>query len=606
MIRLLVRPVQPALALALALTACTPKRELDSKASGHAANLGRVPTAPRSGASPLAHAAPAPHSDADGRLAPPLAWAVGAPASRSGMVVAVEALAAAAGVRVLEQGGNSVDAAIATTLALSVTHPNAASLGGGGFALVRPPGGPSEAFDFREVAPRGLTREKFDRMIAAGARGPSAVGVPGTVAGLALLHRRFGSKPFAELVAPAIGLARNGHLLKPWQARLLAWSFSTLARDEAARAIFGRRGKPRLAGSLLIQRNLSESLERLARLGPDDFYRGETARQLAAALGPEGPSRADLAAYRAVSRSPLSFAYRGYTLETMPPPSAGGVALAGILLGLSRAHAPGLEPRSPDAIHLFLEASRRAQAERRLAVVDPDTLSEPELARRRARWLDAAFWSEVPIDPARATPSARLHPLYGLEPGESDQTTHLSVADARGMVVSLTTTLSASFGAKIVAGPTGIVMNNAVASFGAVGENQPAPSKRTTSSMAPTFLLRGNQIAAVLGTPGGDSIPSTLAQIVRNLVDHRLSLEHAIRAPRWHHGFVPDQARYEPLPAPDLSLITTLRARGHELKPFARSIGSANCLVFQEGEIHGFADPREFGVALAASRPEAH
>jgi gamma-glutamyltranspeptidase/glutathione hydrolase len=513
------------------------------------------------------------------------------------VVVAVEPLAAGVGVRILERGGNAADAAIATTLALSVTHSSAASLGGGGFALVRRDGSATEAFDFREVAPRALTRPDFDRMIADGARGPLAIGVPGTVAGLVLIHQRFGSRPLAELVEPAIALARDGHALREWQARVLGWSYPALARDPAARVIFGRAGRARRAGTRLVQTDLAATLERLATSGADDFYRGETARRLALALGPSGPTLADLAAYRAIQREPLRFRYRGFTVETMPPPSAGGVTLAGILL-TTQALAPAPAARdSVESIHTFLEASRRAQAERRLGVVDPETLSREELAARTARWLDAAFWQKVPIDAARATPSEHVHSLYALESRESEHTTHLSVADGRGMVVSLTTTLSASFGAKLVAHATGIVMNNAVASFSFAGDNQPGPAKRTTSSMAPTLLLQSERVAAVLGTPGGDSIPSTLAQVVANLIDHHLPLDRAITAPRWHHGFVPDVARYEE-PASSAALLELAR-RGHQLRPFRRPIGDANCIVFDGERAHGFADPREQGAALA-------
>src|SRR5690606_20806334 len=203
---------------------------------------------------------------------------------------------------------------------------------------------------------------------------------------------------------------------------------------------------------------------------------GAIAKRLASALAPEGPSLEDLASYRAVLREPLTFHYRGYELETMPPPSAGGVALAGILLSMQRAGSE-VEPGSPDAIHLFLEASRRAQAERRLGVVDPDALAPAELSARLARWLDPAFWLTVPIEPQRATPSERVHPLFAEALRETEHTTHLSVTDRTGMVVSLTMTLSASFGAKIMAAGTGMFMNNSVGSFASVADNQPVPGR---------------------------------------------------------------------------------------------------------------------------------
>ncbi|HEY8942688.1 MAG TPA: gamma-glutamyltransferase, partial [Polyangiaceae bacterium] len=391
--------VRGSLVLALALFTCS--RRTEPIAAGPAASaLAAAParqSMPAGVPTPPAPSAPIPAPIPPAALPPPLSPPVDAPGSRRGVVVAVEPLAAEAGTRILERGGNAIDAAIATTLALCVTHSSAASLGGGGFALVRRGTAPTEAFDFREVAPRALTRERFDRMIADGARGAAAVGVPGTVAGLAMLHARFGTRPFVELVEPALVLARAGHRLRPWQGRVLGWSYRALARDAAARAVFGRAGKPLPPSALLVQRDLAASLERLASAGPEDFYRGELARRLTAGIGAGGPSLDDLAAYRAVARNPLSFSYRGYTIETMPPPSAGGVALTGILLGLSRALPQGSPAGSADAVHWFLEASRRAQAERRLAIVDPDTLSPAELEARRARWLDPDYWLTVPI-----------------------------------------------------------------------------------------------------------------------------------------------------------------------------------------------------------------
>lgn len=547
------------------------------------------PTAPSSPSLPLARAA---------------AFSGGARATGSehGLVVAVEARAASVGASILERGGSAVDAAIATLLALSVTHPSAASLGGGGFALVHALGSPTVAVDFREVAPQGLTRAGFDRMLGLHARGSAAVGVPGTVAGLARLHERWGRLPFAELVQPAIELAKRGHVIARWQAQVLAWSYAALRHDPAARAIFGPQ-KPWGTGHRLVQADLAWTLERLATVGASDFYTGAIAGRLVQALAAGGHSREDLASYRAIVREPLRFNYAGYTLETMPPPSAGGVALLGTLSLLERrgsARAPG----GADEVHWFLEASRRGQAERRLSVRDPDTLSVSENAGLRARWLDPRFWNRTPVDPRRATPSRLLEPAVPPAPHEAEHTTHLSVVDAAGMAVSLTTTLSASFGAKLVAPGTGIVLNNAVASFSSGGENQPVPGRRTVSSMAPTLVLDGERLLAVLGTPGGDSIPSTLAQIVRNLVDYRLPLDAAVDRPRWHQAFLPDLAHHENDRSISPALVAELEERGHELQALRRPMGDANCIVLEGTRAFGYADPRELGnVSVATSHP---
>jgi gamma-glutamyltranspeptidase/glutathione hydrolase len=208
----------------------------------------------------------------------------------------------------------------------------------------------------------------------------------------------------------------------------------------------------------------------------------------------------------------------------------------------------------------------------------------------------------VPIDPARATPSSAIGSQWASVPVESENTTHLSVADRNGMVVSLTTTLCASFGAKVVASGTGMVLNNAVATFSATGDNQPAPARRTTSSMAPSLLLAGGRTVAVLGTPGGDTIPSTLAQIIRHLVDEQLPLDRAVEASRWHHGFLPDEARYEPSAGKNLELLGELTSRGHRLRGFQRRMGDANCIVLDGARAYGYADTREPGLAVAATR----
>ncbi len=406
----------------------------------------------------------------------------------------------------LEQGGNAVDAAVAVAYALAVTHPSAGNLGGGGFMLVRPPGGPTVALDFRETAPSALTREQFDTMEKSGGQGPLSVGIPGSVAGLELAHDRFGKLTRAQVLAPAIELA-NSHPIGAHQAALLAGSFHALARNPAAYAIFANAKKPLSAGERLVQKDLALTLRRIAATGRDGFYLGPTGQALSSLRGGR-ISRADLAGYQAKWREPLRFAYRGLNVEVMPPPSAGGVAVTQTLLMLQALGADSLAHDSAAELHLFLEASRRAQAERQFGVVDPDALSAEQAQQQRARWLDPNTWlQDHPIDPERATPSPSVHPLYNAALRELEHTTHLSVVDASGMVVSLTTTLSASYGAKIVAPGTGVVLNNSVASFASAGDNLPVGGRRTVSSMAPTLVLVGEAPLLVLGTPGGQHHP---------------------------------------------------------------------------------------------------
>ena len=516
-----------------------------------------------------------------------------------GAVTSVEPNATRAGIAILEQGGNAMDAAVAVAYALAVTHPSAGNLGGGGFMLVRPKGGPTAALDFRESAPLALTRPRFDAMQRAGGMGPVAVGVPGSVAGLELAHDRFGRLPRATVIAPAIELAR-GHTLGAHQAALLAGSYPALSLDPAARAIFGKDKKPLSAGQRLVQRDLAATLKRISEQGRDGFYTGPTASALSG-LARGLITSADLYAYQAKWRAPLRFDYHGLTVEVMPAPSAGGVALTQMLLMLQALRAESLPHDSAAELHLFIEAARRAQAERRFGVIDPDALDPAETAQKRARWLDPNSWlAPSPIDPEHATPSASLRSPASDGALESEHTTHFAVIDAEGMVVSCTTTLSGSYGAKLVLPGTGVVLNNSVASFANSGDNQPVGGRRTVSSMAPTLILDGDEPVLALGTPGGDTIPSTIVQVLRHIVDHGESLSAAIDAPRIHHGFLPDFLRYERRTPPPASVLRELSRRGHKLKAAGASIGDANELLIQGKLAWAYADPREFGLALAA------
>jgi len=519
--------------------------------------------------------------------------------AEAGAVTSVEPHATRAGIAILERGGNAVDAAVAVAYALAVTHPSAGNLGGGGFLLVRPHGGPTAALDFRETAPLALTRSAFDTMQQRGGMGPVSVGVPGSVAGLELAHDRFGRLPRSAVLAPAIELAR-GHTLGTHQANLLAGSFQALSQDPAARAIFTQNRRPLAVGARLVQKDLATTLQRISDLGRAGFYAGATAQALSG-LARGLITGADLEAYQAKWREPLRFDYHGLTVEVMPPPSAGGVAVTQTLLMLQALHAEALPHDSAAELHLFIEASRRAQAERRFGVVDPDALSSETALQRRSRWLDAEAWlGPSPIDAEHATLSTSIHLPTDESQHEPEHTTHFSVVDAEGMVVSCTTTLSASYGAKLVLPGTGVVLNNSVASFSATGENQPVAGRRTVSSMAPTLVLDGAAPVLVLGTPGGDTIPSTIVQILRHMVDHGESLSAAVDAPRVHQGLAPDVVRYEPRNAPPSAILRELTRRGHQLKRGGAAIGDANELLIQGDVAWAYADPREFGLALAA------
>jgi len=416
--------------------------------------------------------------------------------------------------------------------------------------------------------------------------------------GLLLAHERFGKLPRQDVLGPAVVLAKKGMLLGRRQAELLASSYASLKNDKTLAKRFGDAKGPKPQGSRIVQPELAAALERIQNDGAAGFYTGPTADALTRAPG-SLISHADLERYRAVVRTPLRSSYRGLRIETMPPPSAGGVAVTEMLgvLELLKAH----EAHGADELHLFLEAGRRAQAERRFGVSDPDALDSAAQAAALARFLaPQALLERAPIEREHATPSATLSPLYPGAAPESEQTTHLGVVDAEGMVVSLTTTLSASFGAKLTAPGTGIVLNNSVASFSNSGPNQPAPGRRTVSSMAPTLVLDGEQVVLVLGTPGGDTIPSTIVQVLRNVVDHGLALDQAVAAPRIHQGFLPDRARFESRRPLDPALVTALKALGHELSASYIAMGDSNDLLLEDERAYGVADPRGSGLAEAA------
>jgi len=520
------------------------------------------------------------------------------------MVVSVEEQATRIGVQMLEAGGNAIDAAVATAYALAVTHPSAGNVGGGGFMLVAANGQPVVALDFRERAPAGLSSARFGALLASGALGPGASGVPGSVAGLNLAQRRFGRLSLGEVMAPAIALARKGPRLAAREALTISWAWSRLQQDPEARRIFGTPSGPLRVGARLVQRDLAVTLERIARGGDAGFYEGPTARAIVLAMGETGLIRKrDLKDYRAVQRDPLEFVYRGHAFATMPPPSSGGVVLAQTLIALEELRADRLAAGSADELHLFVEVSKRAQARRRFELIDPDAAGALSPEALAAWLLPGALLTRSPaVDPMRATPSELVHALYGAAEREMEHTTHLSVVDADGNAVSCTATLSGGFGARYVVPGTGIVMNNSLAAFSNVGLNVPKGGRRMLSSMAPTLVFDEGRVSAVLGSPGGDTIPSTVVQVARLLFDYGFTIDRAIEAPRIHHGFVPDEVRVESERAPEASVLAELAARGHLIRRKAAAIGDANDLIVVDGIAYGHADTREGGLALGLNR----
>jgi len=522
-----------------------------------------------------------------------------------GLVVSVNALATQIGVECLKAGGNAVDAAIAVGFALAVTHPSAGNLGGGGFALVRNSTGETYALDFRESSPAALDKERFVAMIKAGGEGADSVGIPGTVAGLFALSKQFGKLPMAGLIEPARKLAELGHRVERREADAIAVSWPKLKAITFAKKRYGRNdGHPRSLGSVVRLPELATTLAAIQSQGEAGFYDGDVALSIEQALRPNSQvTTEDLKRYRATWRRPLRFPYRSLVVTTMPPPSAGGVALMSGLLQLAQTDPSHIRMNSVERGHLLLEIIRRAQVDRLYSVVDPDTLSGDKNAQKLAQWLTPDRWAKrAPINPYKASRNDEVTKESSAA-HESDQTTHFAVVDATGMAVSLTTTLSSGFGSKIIT-RTGIVLNNSLASFSGIGENRPAPYKRTVSSMAPTLIEDNSGLKLVLGTPGGDTIPSTLLQIINLIVDYGQSLDDAVDAPRIHQSILRRaNARYESRrPLPNAWRVELSRMGHHFVTPTS-VMGHANSIAIVDGKPYGYVDPREGGLALGLQEP---
>ena len=538
-------------------------------------------------------------------------------AQAQGVVVCEEPQAAQVGAQVLEEGGNAVDAAVATAFALAVTHPAAGNIGGGGFLLMRGAGGGEEAFvDFRETAPTAARPETYaDRALLPSRERKGFVwaGVPGSVAGLALAHERWGSLPWQRLVRPAERLARRGFPLSSVQARSLN-AMSTRWANSAARQQFRPpTGGSWLAGQRLVQADLARTLEQVGRRGADGFYRGGVARRLAAGMAAGGGrvTEDDLAGYRAVALEPFRFAFRGRTVLSAPLPSSGGATMA-IALALMERWGACEEGSLDDlaTVHAWVEALRRAYRERAATMGDPDHMA-PDFRPLDPARLDALA---ATFDPDRATTSLTLAGGIAIA-AEGDHTTHLSVIDAAGNAVSLTTTIEQSYGSRAVAPGLGFLLNNEMGDFnlrpgwtdaeGRIGTdpNLIAPGKRMLSSMTPTIVLAADGgVELILGSPGGRTIISTVAQILIDTLAYQSDPADAMARGRLYHLWLPDQVRMEEGRWPE-AVVDGLRARGHALAT-RRSQGVVHMIAVDQatGARRGLADRRGSGASATAPR----
>ncbi len=531
-----------------------------------------------------------------------------------GMVVAQERIAAEVGQRILALGGNAVDAAVATGFAMAVTYPVAGNIGGGGFMVIHIAGTNDDvAIDYRETGPAAITRDIF---LGADGKPDNAksrdsalsIGVPGSVAGLALALEKYGSGKFtlAQLLHPAIVLARDGIPVTDDVAVTLPMMAPRLAKWKSSAAIFIRPdGTVLREGDRLIQRDLAATLTAIAEQGPRGFYEGPVADQLAKAIQDAGGimTADDLKSYQPVLRTPVRGTYRGYDIVSMPLPSSGGTVLVEMLNILEGFPLAELKQGSPASLHLLIEAMKRAYADRARYLGDPAFVDAPVRAMLSK---DYAARQRAGIDPAHATSAGDVLNTTPLREGSN--TTHFSVVDNDGNAVSNTYTLNFPYGVGLVAEGTGVLLNNelddftaapgASNAFGLVGfeANLPGPGKRPLSSMSPTIVLKDGKPVLVTGSPGGSRIISTVLQVTINVLDYRMDVRQAVTAPRLHHQWMPDEVRIEKGFADDV--LAGLRARGHKIEePMGRT--SANSILVTSDGFVGAPDPRSKGATAA-------
>jgi gamma-glutamyltranspeptidase/glutathione hydrolase len=541
------------------------------------------------------------------------------------MVVSAHELASRAGVEMMQGGGNAVDAAVATGFALAVVFPQAGNLGGGGFMLIRTSDGAVRFIDFREKAPAAATANMYldakgNVIENASLLGYKAIGVPGSVAGLAFAQKNYGKLSLAQVMAPAIKLAREGFKLTWEDAQDLG--DEDLTKFAESKRVFQRNGDYYKQGEVFRQPDLARTLERIAK-NPDDFYHGALAREIAASVQKGGGliTADDLAQYEVKERKAISGTYRDYEIISAPPPSSGGIALVEILNILEGYNLAKLGNRSAETIHLTAEAFRRAFYDRAEFLGDPDFSKIPV-----AQLIDkkyAAGWRET-IDPAHASVSkdlqrpaafnelerdARLHPPQMLAVPEPQNTTHYSVVDPAGNAVAVTTTLNDSLGSRVTAEGLGFLLNNEMDDFASKPgvpnayhliqgpANAIGPGKRPLSAMAPTIVLKDSKPVLVAGAEGGPTIITTVANVIMGMVDFGMDVQEAVNAPRVHHQWLPDELRLEDRISPDT--VRLLKNKGHKIET-EHFWGDSECIAIdpKTGERLGAGDGRNNGKAV--------
>ena len=527
------------------------------------------------------------------------------------MVVSQDDIASRTGAEVMRDGGNAVDAAVATAFALAVTYPTAGNIGGGGFLVYRPAEGDPVAYDFRETAPGGafptmfMKDGEYDRVIHHNSH--LAVGVPGTVAGLHLAWSEHGSLPWQRLVEPAVALARDGFTVSDALARSLAGILPQMADYPVSVATFSKQGEPYQVGDTFHQPELARTLARVADQGPAGFYEGETAALIAQEMASNGGliTRRDLAAYRALRRTPITGTYRGYDIISMPPISSGGAALIQMLNILEGYDLAAAGSGSAATTHLIVEAMRRAYADRAQHVGDPAFNPRMPIDRLTSKAYAGELRQTINLTHASVS-----SPESFVWPTEGDETTHVSVVDGARNAVSMTYTLEQGYGSRITVPGAGFLLNNEMGDFNpapglttetgliGTGPNLAAPGKRMLSSMTPTIVARDGRLVMATGSPGGRTIINTVLMTILNVTDFGMNIQEAVDAPRLHHQWLPDQTRYERwgLSADTLALLSQ---QGHTMVE-TRVQGAVSAIYYnaEDDVLEGAEDRRRTSAAV--------
>lgn len=535
--------------------------------------------------------------------------------TKQAMVVSAHPLASEAGLEILRKGGNAVDAAVATTFAISVVEPFSAGIGGGGFLLLHQPGKEIKALDFRERAPLKATRNMY--LDAQGKVRPNAsidgylsVAVPGTVAGMYEVHRQYGKLPWATLIAPAIRYARDGFVVSQRYTNAAESRQGAILANPAARQIFTRNGRMYQPGERLIQRDLAGTLQAVAR-NSQSFYTGNIARAIASDMARNGGliTFEDLRTYKPIWRTPVCGNFRTYRICSMPPPSSGGVHLLQILNIIGNTDLKSLGWRNPDALHLMVEAMRIAYADRSEHLGDPNFVKVP-VQQLTSQDYASQRRQEIRMETVRRSsevkPIDRQTLLRYIKGKESADTSHLTVIDPQRNAVSLTFTINYGFGSGVVTPKTGILLNDEMDDFaaapgvpnayGLVGgdANAIAPRKTPLSSMTPTIVTENNRLRMAVGAPGGSTIITTVLQTILNVLEYGMDTGSAVAAPRIHHQWLPDELRIEPFGL-DYATIAELCRRGHKIEERS-TWGNANAIIVTpDNTLEGAADPRGEG-----------